>query len=826
MPIYVEVAVIIPHITGTFSYHLPTTLEGRISPGSLVTVPFGSQHVQGIVTRMLAEPEVPETRPVEDLVDEFPVVNAAQMKLAAWLARETLSPLSTCLDIMIPPGLSQHVDTLIQPQFEVKDPLPSGLSQVEASLIELLSKRGALRGRQVETSLPHQNWKVAMKSVEKKGLVTTSSYLPPPSVRPKYIKTAQLAIPPEIQRRTAVLKFLATEPWPVDIAWVYAASQATLADLQKLEELGLIRLSESEVWRDPLKEMDTPLVAAPDLTDDQNEVWTSLQEILAAMYLGITPKPVLINGVTGSGKTEIYLKAIQGVITRGDQALYLIPEISLTPQTIKRVLGRFPGRVGIIHSRLSAGERYDTWRRARAGLLSLVIGPRSALFTPFSSLRLIVVDECHEEAYYQSDSVPYYHAVTAAVAYGNLANAVVILGSATPNVTQSYQAETREWQELRMANRINVMPPAIQQPNQQVSTLTHLPGPTHGDQPASMPEVHLVDMREELKQGNRSIFSKALLSGLETTLDAGQQAILFLNRRGSATYVFCRNCGLTIKCPRCDRPLTLHSPLGELLCHTCGYRRKQPQKCPQCASDQIQALGIGTERVESELQQCFPQARTLRWDHDTTRQKGAHEIILAHFSQHRADVLIGTQMLAKGLDLPLVTLVGVILADISLNLPDYRAAERTFQILTQVAGRAGRSSLGGQVILQSYMPDHYAIQAAARHDQVGFYRQELEYRRQLGYPPFTRLMRLEYRHHLSDQAESAANRMADQLHTWIDQTGRQSMDVIGPAPCFFARENGLFRWQLVLRGSDPASFFIDRPVPDGWMVELDPPNLL
>lgn len=528
MPAYVEVAVIIPHITGTFSYHLPANLDGRISPGSLVTVPFGNQHVQGIVTRLLTEPEVPETRPVDDLVDEFPVVNATQMKLGAWLARETLSPLSSCLDVMIPPGLSQHVDILIRPQFELKDPLPSSLSQMETRLIQLLSERGVLRGRQVETALPQQNWKVAMKSLEKKSLVTTSSYLPPPSVRPKYIKTAQLAIPPEmidehlnelgrqagvIQRRTAVLRFLATEPWPVDIAWVYAASQATLADLQKLEELGLIRLSESEVWRDPLKEMDIPLVTAPDLTDDQNDVWTSLQEILAAMYRGVTPKTVLLNGVTGSGKTEMYLKAIQAVIAHGDQALYLIPEISLTPQTIKRVLGRFPGRVGIIHSRLSAGERYDTWRRARAGLLSLVIGPRSALFTPFSSLRLIVVDECHDEAYYQSDSVPYYHAATAAVAYGNLANAVVILGSATPNVTQSYLAEKGEWQELRMANRITVMPPAFQPPNQHMSTLTRLPGPIHGDQPAAMPEVHLVDMREELNKATARSSAKPCFPG-------------------------------------------------------------------------------------------------------------------------------------------------------------------------------------------------------------------------------------------------------------------------------------------------------------------------
>ncbi len=283
---------------------------------------------------------------------------------------------------------------------------------------------------------------------------------------------------------------------------------------------------------------------------------------------------------------------------------------------------------------------------------------------------------------------------------------------------------------------------------------------------------------------------------------------------------------MTIKCPRCDKPLTLHSPLGELLCHTCGYRRKQPRQCPQCSSDQIQALGIGTERVETEINRLFPKAKTLRWDYDTTRQKGAHEVILAHFSSHRADILIGTQMLAKGLDLPLVTLVGVILADISLNLPDYRAAERTFQILTQVAGRAGRSPLGGQVIMQSYQPDHYAIRAAAKHDQPGFYQNELEYRRQLQYPPFTRLMRFEFRHRENDKAERIANDLAGQVLSWIKKEGKRSSDLIGPAPCFFARENGLFRWQVILRSPDPAGFFKDYQLPTDCKVELDPPNLL
>ncbi|MGA9397578.1 MAG: primosomal protein N' [Anaerolineaceae bacterium] len=841
MPVYVEVVVNIPQVAGTFHYHLPVDMEGKVLMGSLVTIPFGNQRVQGVVTRFVSQPDVPETRPVEELVDDLPVVTPAQMKLAGWLARETLAPLSTCLDVMIPSGLSQHVDTIVTPVPERLSNIPVGLGQTETRLVKLLVERGPLRGRQIDAALPQQNWKAAVRILGKKGLVTSATYLPSPAVRPKYIKTALLAIPAEeipnhlsslgrqinvVDRRAAVLKFLASEPWPVDIAWVYATSRAKLVDLQKLEELGLIILSESEVWRDPLKEYDQTVTIAPELTSDQAKVWETIQICLSSHGEVKSIKSILLNGVTGSGKTEIYLRAIQTIIQSGGQALYLIPEISLTPQTIRRVMGRFPGRVGIIHSRLSAGERYDTWRRARAGLLSVVIGPRSALFTPFPSLKLIIVDECHEESYYQSDSMPYYHAASAATAYGNLAGALVILGSATPNVTQSYQAEQGESLELKLPHRILNISQSQQHPDRQ-TVIGSKPNHSVGESLASeLPGVRLVDMREELKSGNRSIFSQDLLSGLERVLTADQQAILFLNRRGSATYIFCRNCGLTIKCPRCDKPLTLHSPLGELLCHTCGYHRKQPHLCPQCSSDQIQALGVGTERVESEINRLFPQAKTLRWDFDTTRQKGAHEVILAHFSAHRADILIGTQMLAKGLDLPLVTLVGVILADISLNLPDYRATERTFQILTQVAGRAGRSPLGGQVIMQSYQPDHYAILAAAKHDQAGFYQKELEYRRQLNYPPFTRLMRLEVRHRENDQAERSASNMANQVLSWIEKADRRETDLIGPAPCFFGRENGLFRWQLIVRGPDPAGFFKDRPLPGDWKVEIDPPNLL
>jgi primosomal protein N' (replication factor Y) len=336
-------------------------------------------------------------------------------------------------------------------------------------------------------------------------------------------------------------------------------------------------------------------------------------------------------------------------------------------------------------------------------------------------------------------------------------------------------------------------------------------------------------MRMELREGNRSIFSRALQAALKTVLERGEQAILFLNRLGSATYVFCRDCGYDLKCPRCDLPLTYHLAENGLLCHHCGYRRQLPSTCPQCGSGRIRRYGTGTEKVEQEVQNLFPRAATLRWDRSTTRTKGAHEVILSQFANHRADVLVGTQMLAKGLDLPLVTLVGVVLADVGLALPDYRAAERVFQVLTQVSGRAGRSLLGGRVVLQTFQPEHYAIQAAAGHNFSAFYTQELSYRRKLGYPPFARLVRLEARDPQAAQAEKQARFLAGQLKKWMRKYNH-SLEMIGPVPCFFGKLGGVYRWQVVLRGKDPAGFLQmilpDERALEAVRIEVNPPSLL
>jgi primosomal protein N' (replication factor Y) len=348
-----------------------------------------------------------------------------------------------------------------------------------------------------------------------------------------------------------------------------------------------------------------------------------------------------------------------------------------------------------------------------------------------------------------------------------------------------------------------------------------------GEQAAmiELPPVRVVNMREELKAGNRSIFSLPLQHALADVLNKKQQAILFLNRLGSATYVFCRDCGQALTCPRCDTNLTYHSGKQQLLCHHCGYQRNSPKTCPNCSSEHIRQYGMGTERVESEVLQMFPQARTLRWDRETTREKGAHEIILSHFTNQRADILIGTQMLAKGLDLPLVTLVGVVLADVGLYLPDYRAGERVFQVLAQVAGRAGRSPLGGQVVLQTFSPEHYIIQAAAGHDYAGFAEQELEYRLQLNYPPYTRLVRMEYRQRDDQRAEAEAQRLARELRTLIETQERRATTLTGPLPCFYTRRGGEYRWQIILRGPDPAGMLKDQKL-DGWRIETNPQALL
>jgi primosomal protein N' (replication factor Y) len=735
---------------------------------------------------------------------------------------------------MLPPGIGQLADVEYA---AAPGAAGDGLGAAQAALLAKLQQRGPLRGRQLDRAFPRRNWRGALRGLQGRGLVSTQPVLPLPRAKPKTISSAQLlrAVPAEAaelgktavtrQRRLNLLQRMAQEGKAIDANW-HAAEGGKPADLHTLADLGYVSLGREEQLRDPLADLNYDAAVPPQLTADQARVWAAVQSSIDDSN---SAKPILLQGVTGSGKTEIYLRAVARALEQGRSAIVLVPEIALTPQTAQRFAARFAGQLGLLHSQLSEGERYDTWRRARAGELRVILGPRSALFAPLPNLGLIVIDEEHDESYYEGGQDPHYHARETALAYARLVNGLCLLGSATPDVGSYTRALQGEWQLQALPARILAHRSAAEAHRSRLGAGGRYVEAGTGVDALELPPVSVVDMRSELKAGNRSIFSRELQAGLGEILQHGQQAILFLNRRGSATYVFCRDCGESLACPNCDTPLTQHFENGAatdvLLCHHCGYRRKTPALCPNCNSSQLRHYGTGTESVEAEVRKLFPQARPLRWDRDSVCGKGAHARILDLFSRHQADVLIGTQMLAKGLDLPLVTLVGVVLADVGLNLPDYRAGERVFQVLTQVAGRAGRSPLGGHVVLQTFNPDHYAIQAAAEHDYAGFYKEESGLRRELRYPPFTQLVRLEVRNADARKAEGEARKLAATLTKAIAQQRRGSTDLIGPAPCFLPRLNRQYRWQLILRGPDPASLVRGLKLPE-WRVEVNPPSLL
>ena len=844
---YADVLVNVPHLTTSYTYAVPAALEGRVAPGHLVTVPFGSRRAQGIVLGLAETTSYSRASELEDLVDPDPVLTPAQLALGRWLADTYLAAPIDCLTLMLPPGLAKRGDTLFTlntPEAQLTRVMPPS----QQALIDVLAERGPLRGRQLDRAL-EDNWRAAAKVLAERGLLLRQSVLDPPTVRAKHVRTARLAVSlnqlaaarphlskakSKAERLGAVLDFLANDFDPVDVSWVYAETGAKLQDLKDLAEMGLVDLGEAEVWRDSLAGKEFVPYEPPELTPDQARVWQTLAGVIgaAAEGEGGPPLPQLLHGVTGSGKTEIYLRALAATLALGKRALVLVPEIALTPQTVRRFAARFPGRVAVWHSELGEGERYDTWRRARQGVVEVVIGARSALFAPLPNIGLIILDEEHDEAYKQDTPVAVaYHARDAAVEYARRLNAVCVLGSATPDVTSYHRTRTGQYALLELPLRIMGHARRLREQAERLHLTSRYQPVADAEeaQTIDLPPVEIVDLRQELRAGNTSIFSRRLQTALTETLARGEQAILFLNRRGTATFVFCRDCGEALKCDNCDMPLTYHGQQGNaaphLVCHHCNYHRDQPERCPNCGSKRIKYFGSGTERVEETVRGLFPQARTLRWDRDVTRVKGAHELILTQFSGHQADVLIGTQMIAKGLDLPLVTLVGVISGDIGLGLPDYRATERTFQVLTQVAGRAGRGLLGGRVVLQTYNPDHYVIRAAATHNYAEFYARELRYRKELGYPPFRRVLRLIYRHPDAGKAESEARVVVRQLESYLKMARPPATDIVGPAPCFFGKIAGESRWHIIVRSPDPAALVRNLAL-KGWHVDVDPVSLL
>ncbi len=791
----------------TFSYSIPSGMA--VTPGQAVVVPFGNRVLQGVVLALADRVEVEETRDISGVIDPQPMLSPSHVAVARWISDYYLSPLFEAVSLMLPVGFDRRTVTYL----EATDPTVdrSSLPARQRKTMEVL-RDGGRSMRSLETAMGASAGS-AVSQLVAKGLVTRRYELSRSRVSRRTETLLRLRLPAtevheeaarllrRAPRQAELLDYLTKRPAPMAVADARRDIGTDSAVIAALVRKNLVTTEQLEVRRSPFAHQGIATTAPLSLTEAQTAALDEIRSALAAPD-GIGPTRVFVlHGVTGSGKTEVYLQALAETIRRGKRGIVLVPEISLTPQTVERFGGRFSNRVAVLHSRLSPGERFDEWRAIRDGEFDVVIGPRSAVFAPQPELGLIVIDEEHEWTYKQQDPTPRYHTREVAIKLAEETGAVVVLGSATPDVETYYRARREEFRLLTMPERI-----------------------VPGGEP-EMPPVEIVDLRAELKSGNSGVFSRALSAAIETVLSRGEQAILFLNRRGTATSVVCRSCGHVIPCPNCEIPLSYHSDEDRVLCHQCDYRIRVPEECPSCGSRRIKFLGIGTQKLEHETRRIFPTARVLRWDSDVTRRKHSHQEMLDIFRNHEADILIGTQMVAKGLDLPRVTLVGVVIADIGLNLLDFRAGERTFQQLCQVAGRAGRSVLGGRVIVQTYSPEHYAVEAAAGHDYARFYDAEIAYRRWLRDPPLTRIVRMTYSHDDDARCRQEAERMAKVIAEERDAAGVSGLELIGPAPAFHHRLRGRYRWQLILRGTGPSAVLKRLPAPRHWSIDVDPVGL-
>ncbi len=754
-----------------YSYRVPDRLSDVIGPGHLVQVPFGARVLQGLVLTVdRAHADGIRLRDITGTMDPRPCLTQTQIQLARWIAEYYACSLAAAVDAMLPRGLDRAEETVYSAVSSHESAL--GLSARQGDLLATLLARGPSGLASLSAESTAAATSRALQALVRQGLVVRTARLGRAAVVDAVESLVSLRPGPAVaatltDRQRDIVEYIASGGGQVlydDLRHDLGTDRAAIS---RLEKRGVVVLSQRRVRRDPFAHRSVPPNYPLTLTRDQQAVFDPIAESLARRDGAV----FLLHGVTGSGKTEIYLRAVADTLASDRQAIVLVPEIGLTPQTVTRFAGRFPGSVALLHSRLTDGQRFDEWQRIRQGECSVAVGPRSAIFSPFGRLGLVVLDEEHDASYKQDGTQPRYHTRDVAEQLARLTGATVVLGSATPDVCSYHSAQSGRYRLLSLTQRVAAATTA--DPGGSVSILPHRASSTATEGQgastslaAGLPAVQVVDMRLELKAGNRSIFSRALASALGSALDRHEQAILFLNRRGHATFINCRDCGHVVKCHHCDVPMSYHSQGERLLCHRCNARAALPSVCGACGSWRIRYFGIGTQRVEQELRKRFPGARAQRYDRDVTSGRLGHEKILDRFAAGDIDVLVGTQIVAKGLDFPRVTVVGAVSADTSLNLPDFRAAERTFSLLTQVSGRAGRAELPGVVVVQTYTPDHFAIAAAAEHDYLAFYRDELRYRRESGYPPFRRLARLVKSGPSDSACREEALALAERLQSW------------------------------------------------------------
>lgn len=740
-----------------FDYFIPEDLEELIRPGMRVSVPFGNRKIQGFVTELGETEENPKLKGIDGVMDLAPVLNEELMELGDWLAEDTLSFRVSAYQAMLPAALRAKYEKYFLRLDEENTELEQLFEGYETLDWKVAEARNLLKslGKWVRDGSVEVVYQVKNKTTNKK--IRMINCLKSPHELMELIEN----MPKNAKAQTRVLAFFQMfEGTEISAAELKKQAETSEATIKKLAEQGIIFIQEKIVSRDPYKHHHFEKSEALTLLPDQQ---TACEKIIEAKK----QETFLIHGVTGSGKTEIYLQTIEAKLKEGKEAIVLVPEISLTPQMVERFKSRFGSEVAVLHSALSSGEKYDEWRKIERKEARVVVGARSAVFAPFENLGIIIIDEEHEASYKQEDN-PRYHARDVAIWRAMKYQCPVVLGSATPSLESFARAKKGVYTLIELPSRVN---------------------------DRAMPEVNVVDMREELRKENRTEFSTELLEKIKDRIAKKEQTVLMLNRRGYSSFVMCRDCGYVVECPNCDISQTYHQASNKMKCHYCGHEEPVPQKCPSCEGEHIRYFGTGTQKVEESLTKLIPEARVIRMDVDTTRTKGAHEKLLRSFRNHEADILLGTQMIAKGLDFPDITLVGVLNADTMLHLPDFRASERTFQLLTQVSGRAGRHERTGEVVVQSYNPEHYSIEFAKKHDFIGFYHHEMQLRKMGAYPPFYYLTMI----NVSDENEMKAIRTIQEMANFLRGKLGPEAVILGPVPSTIARIKNKYRYQCIIK---------------------------
>lgn len=801
--VLVDIALPLP-LEQLFTYSVPEELQTEAEAGKRVLVPFGRKLLTGVIVGFPSTTNVTSLKTVRDILDDVPTFSPELLAFTKWIAEYYLTPWGEVLRAAVPQGLFQESTTVVRLCTNTLDEYIATLrpqARAQKAILKALQQTPVMKLSQLRKQTNIRTLYTPLKELQKLGLIEVDVVIEKSQPRPKTERTILLT--PEgrelmqhnvlTTKQQSILEELSKElmqmPEGVPLQAFLKSHRFSLSAVRTLQKKGCLIFGTREVIRTSEEEPETPGA----ITLNPHQAY-AVKQISQALDDGAY-KAFLLHGITGSGKTQVYIEAIRHTLALGKTALVLVPEISLTPQTVRRFKAHFGNDVAVTHSQMAAGQRYDVWRMAQEGKIKIVIGPRSVIFAPLKNIGLIVVDEEHESSYKQFDASPRYHARDTALVRAHQAQAVVILGSATPSIESYYNAQQGKYVLLQLPERVDT---------------------------ATLPAIELVDMRQERKRlyeeikaeveksgkpfpkhlPSRSI-SQLLRDHIQRRLEAKEGVILMQNRRGFSHVLECHDCGYVAKCENCEVSLTYHSTKKHLRCHYCGFVKTPPTVCPQCQGTELRFHAFGTQQVEEELKELFPQARIVRMDRDTTTRKGAHHRILQSFERGEADILLGTQMVAKGLDFPHVTLVGVISADTQMLLSDFRASETTFQLLTQVAGRAGRSKIAGEVLIQTLQPEHYSLKHVLEHNYLAFYLEELQYRRELDYPPFSRIALIEF----VGAEEAQVQHHARVFAQYLQQHHQNKFILLGPADAALPKINNRYRKHIILKSLkhfDPA----------------------